>query len=39
MVKVSKAISGAMFIKNKVDPILGELFIVTFNIDFTTVSD
>lgn len=39
MVKVSKAISGTMFMKRHVDPTLGQLYIITFDVEFTTVSD
>ena len=39
MVKLSKAPSGTMFIKSKIDNIMGQLFIVTFDLEFTTVYD
>lgn len=39
MVKISKNIVGEQWVLNKVDPILGELYHVTFTIDFTTTQD
>ena len=39
MVKVSKAISGTMFVKSTFDSTMGQLYIITFDIEFTTVSD
>jgi hypothetical protein len=39
MVKVSKAISGTMFMKRKIDSVLGQLYIITFDIEFTTIFD
>ena len=39
MVKLSKAPSGTIFIKNKIDNVMGQLFIVTFDLEFTTVYD
>lgn len=39
VVKLSKAISGEYWSLNSVDPILGNLFNVTFSISFTTVYD
>lgn len=38
-VKVSKPIEVEMWSKGKIDPVLGDLFIVTFNVNFTTVGD
>lgn len=39
MVKVGKQITGEQWVFNKVDPILGNLYNVTFTINFTTVND
>jgi hypothetical protein len=39
MVKLNKAPSGSMFIKGKIDNTLGQLYIVTFDLEFTTVED
>lgn len=39
MVKLSKAPSGAMFIKSRVDNIMGDLYIVEFTLEFTTIYD
>lgn len=38
-VKVSKAITGKSFVKGGFDKLLGDLYIVDFTIDFTTVDD
>lgn len=37
--KISKAISGTTFVRGRVDKLLGDLHIVEFSIDFTTVDD
>lgn len=39
MVKVSKAPSGTMFMKGRIDDIMGQLYIITFDLEFTTVHD
>ena len=39
MVKVSKAITGSMFIKSKVDSVMGDLYIINFTVEFTTIND
>lgn len=39
MVKISSSLSGTMFIKNKVDSIIGDLYIITFDVSFTTIED
>lgn len=39
MVKISKAPTGTMFIKGTVDKYLGQLYIITFDIEFTTIND
>lgn len=39
MVKLSKAPSGTMFMKGKLDNIRGQLYIITFDLEFTTISD
>ena len=39
MVKLSKAPSGTMFMKSKIDNVMGQLFIITFDLEFTTVYD
>lgn len=39
MVKVSKAPSGTMFMKGAIDNIMGQLYIITFDLEFTTVHD
>lgn len=39
MVKLSKAPNGTMFIKSKIDKTMGQLFIITFDLEFTTVYD
>ena len=39
MVKISSSLSGTIFIKSKVDSIIGDLYIITFDINFTTVED
>lgn len=39
MVKVSKAISGTMFNRYRIDSVVGQSYIITFDIEFTTVSD
>ena len=39
MVKISKAPSGTMFMKGRVDDIMGQLYIITFDLELTTVHD
>lgn len=39
MVKLSKAPSGTMFMKSKIDNVMGQLYIINFDIEFTTVND
>lgn len=39
MVKINSSLSGTMFIKNKVDSIIGDLYIITFDVSFTTIED
>lgn len=39
MVKVSKSITGSMFIKSKIDSVMGDLYIITFTVEFTTIND
>lgn len=39
MVKLSKAPSGTMFMKGRVDSVMGQLYIITFDLEFTTVHD
>lgn len=39
MVKISSSLSGTIFIKSKVDSIIGDLYIITFDVNFTTVED
>lgn len=39
MVKISKAPSGVMFTKGKIDDIMGDLYIITFTLEMTTVGD
>ena len=39
IVKVSSAPSGTYFVKGKIDPVMGQLFVVTFNLSFTTIND
>jgi phage-related protein len=39
MVKLSKAPSGTMFMKSKIDNVVGQLYIINFDIEFTTVND
>ena len=38
-VKVSKAPSGTMFVKGRIDSAMGQLYIVTFDLEFTTIGD
>lgn len=37
--KVSKAPNGEMWVKNKVDSVVGETYNITFQVTFTTVED
>lgn len=37
--KLSSAPAGSMFVKSKVDKVLGQLYIVEFKLSFTTVND
>ena len=37
--KISKAINGTTFVRGRADKLLGDLHIVEFSIDFTTVDD
>lgn len=39
MVKISKAPSGTMFMKGRVDNVMGQLYVITFDLEFTTVHD
>lgn len=39
MVKISKAPSGTMFIRSKIDNIMGQLYVVEFTLEFTNVYD
>ena len=39
MVKLSKAPTGTMFIKNRIDKVMGQLYIVEFQLEFTTIGD
>ena len=39
MVKISKSITGSMFIKSKIDSVMGDLYTITFTVEFTTIND
>lgn len=39
MVKISKAPSGTMFMRSKIDNIMGQLYVVEFTLEFTTMYD
>lgn len=39
MVKLSNAPEGTIFVRNRVDSIMGQLYIITFTLQFTTISD
>ena len=39
MVKISKSITGSMFIKSKIDSVIGDLYTITFTVEFTTIND
>lgn len=39
MVKLSKAPSGTMFMKGRIDSVMGQLHIISFDLEFTTIED
>lgn len=39
LTKISKQITAEVWNKSRIDPVLGNLYIVTFNITFTTIND
>jgi hypothetical protein len=39
MVKLSKAPSGVMFMQGKIDNVMGQLYHITFDLEFTTIND
>lgn len=39
MVKISRAPSGVMFMSGNIDSVMGQLYTITFTLEFTTVHD